>query len=63
MRQNARRLLESLRGGKWLCGCGRMLYPLYGKGGKKLGVTHKPEDADWHDGYFSAMRIEKIGGG
>lgn len=57
MKVNAKKLLESLRGSKEVCGCSRGLKPLYDETGKKIGVTHSPEDADWHDAYFAGLRI------
>ena len=58
MKQNAQNLLESLRGGKWICGCGKVLSPLFNAEGKRIGVTHKSvEDDDWHNAYFSGIRI------
>jgi len=60
MKAKAKNVLESLRGGEWLCGCGRKLYPVYDQDGKKVGVTHTPEDEDWHLEYFAGIHVERI---
>lgn len=42
-----------------LCSCGRPLVPCYDSKGKKIGVTHTPEDADWHREFWSAEATEE----
>lgn len=40
------------------CGCGRPLYPALNEQGERIGVTHTPEDEDWHLEYFCSLRVE-----
>lgn len=41
-----------------VCSCGRQLYACLNEHGKRIGVTHTPEDEDWHLEYWGGMRVD-----
>jgi len=44
-----------------MCSCGRELIPCFNVDGKRIGVTHTPEDEDWHFDFWSTEKvIERI---
>jgi len=40
-----------------VCSCGRLLYPCFDEKGKRIGVTHTPEDDEFHCEYWAGARI------
>lgn len=39
-----------------ICSCGKILYPVI-KDGKQIGVTHLPDDEDWHNEFFGSYQV------
>ncbi len=60
MRKDPAEVLEELRGTGTTCDCGRPLIPALDEFGKVIGVSHSPEDDDWHIEYFSGIRIARV---
>jgi hypothetical protein len=44
-----------------VCGCGKLLQPVYDVKGEKIGVQHMTaEDEDHHNSYFASLRPIEI---
>ena len=57
-RVDPQKLLDALRGDGKTCYCGRPLLPVFDKLGKRIGVTHTPEDEDYCFGLLTELRVE-----
>lgn len=59
MERDPGELLDELRGMETTCGCGRPLIPHLNVRGEQIGVTHTPEDDEWHAAYFGSIQVRR----